>query len=280
MIELRELQLCQLDIALDIKDICDRNGIKYYLIGGTLLGAVRHGGFIPWDDDLDIGMLRNDYNRFVSICEENLPDHLFLQTWDTDEGYALPFCKIMLKGTVFKEEVDCHSGSKSMIFVDVFPFDNRDDSIFRRKLNMFVNETARKLLQYKMGYDISVRSKHTVLHFFLKTISRLCSKNTLKKIIIAAETKPNKRSTKYVMNSCGAYRDREALERSGLEIEILKFEGYDFNVPIGRNQLLRNMYGDYMILPPVEKRGNRHKAVEADIGEYKIRNQANRMSGL
>lgn len=276
MIELRELQLCQLDIALDIKKICEENDIKYFLIAGTLLGAVRHKGFIPWDDDLDIGMLREDYNKFIEVCQTKLPDHLFLQTWDTDKGFAFPFCKIMLKGTVFREEANGDADTESMIFVDIFPFDNRVDNKLKRKYYWYSGEIAKKLLQYKLGYNMAVRSKHKILHKILKILSFFVSKCRLKETIIRAQENSNKKETRYVLNSCSAYGDKEMMEKSGAVVEMLSFEGYDFAVPIGRDQLLKNTYGDYMKLPPVEKRGNRHKAVNATLGAYVIRNHASR----
>lgn len=116
MIELRKLQLCQLDIALDIKELCDKHSIPYLLIVGTLLGAVRHKGFIPWDDDLDIGMLREDYNHFIKLCKTDLPDHLLLQTWDVDDNFAYSFAQIMLKGTVYREEANGTAQTNSMFF--------------------------------------------------------------------------------------------------------------------------------------------------------------------
>lgn len=274
MIELRQLQMCQLDIALNIKTICEKNDIPYFLIGGTLLGAVRHKGFIPWDDDMDIGLLRKDYDRFIEICKSDLPDHLYLQTWDTDFGYAMPFAKIMLKGTKYREEASGKSKANSMIFVDVFPYDNKPDNIFEGKILFFVQEIAKKMLQYKMGYDMSKTSSHKTVHKFLKIISKLFSIKLLKQLIYKFQIKCNKNKTKLLINYNGAYRDKEVMNYNGSKLDKMIFEGYEFSVPFEWDELLKNMYGNYMELPPVEKRGNRHKAIEADIGNYKISNKA------
>ena len=100
---LRQVQLDQLEIAKDIKRVCEENGIRYHLAFGSLLGAVRHKGFIPWDDDMDFGMLREDYERFLEIAPKKLKDEFFLQTWHTDPYYPLAFAKVRKKGTVFQE---------------------------------------------------------------------------------------------------------------------------------------------------------------------------------
>lgn len=279
MISLRELQLCQLDIALEIKQICEKNNIPYFLIGGTLLGAVRHQGFIPWDDDLDIGFLRRDYDRFIEACKKDLGDDFFLQTFETDENYGLPFGKVMLKGTKFQEAVASQSGAKDMIFVDIFPYDNLPTSSILIKWNFIIQDLAKKLLQYRVGYDMSQRSSHKVLHKFLKKISKLFSKEVLIQTIEKAQKKYNNISSTVVINYNGAYRDKERVNLTE-GYTVLPFEGYEFNVPSAWKELLTNMYGNYMQLPPVEKRGNRHAAIEADMGEYVIKNHMAKESNV
>ncbi len=271
MLELRKLQLCQLDIALDIKKICEKHSIDYFMIGGTLLGAVRHQGFIPWDDDLDIGMLRKDYERFLVVCKSELPAHLFLQTWDTDEEYGYSFAKVMLKGTVFREVAKGLSKSKSMIFVDIFPYDNMPENMIVQKVMFLTEDIAKKILLTKLGYEIRKQSKHAIYHTILAVMAKLFSVNFLKRVIISSQMFANKSQTKRVINFSGAYRDREWLDSRLVVTEDMQFEGYTLKAPQGWRQLLTNMYGDYMQLPPVEKRGNRHLAMDIDIGEYKIR---------
>ena len=120
---LRKLQIADLYILLEVKRICNLYNIPYFLIGGTLLGAVRHKGFIPWDDDIDIGMLREDYQKFISICSHELKPTFILQTKENDANYPNPWSKIRLLGTTRLEEGYNYESSSSNIYgidIDIF----------------------------------------------------------------------------------------------------------------------------------------------------------------
>ena len=117
---LRNVQLVQLEIAKEVKRICEQNNISYFMDGGTLLGAVRHKGFIPWDDDLDFGFTRDNYEKFIATAKKNLSSEFFLQTWDSDREYGYAFAKIRKKGTIYQERIAQDSNANCGIFIKAF----------------------------------------------------------------------------------------------------------------------------------------------------------------
>ncbi len=119
---IKEVQAIELEILLEVDRICREYEIPYFLDSGTLLGAVRHKGFIPWDDDIDIGMLRSDYERFLSIANRELGSEYFLQTYRTD-GAPIMFAKVRKKGTTFVEFRLRNIPMEHGLFIDVFPYD-------------------------------------------------------------------------------------------------------------------------------------------------------------
>ena len=148
---LRKLQLTELEILREIKRVCLENGIHFFLCSGTFLGAVRHQGFIPWDDDLDIGMLREDYERFCRLAPEKLSPDFCLQNWHTDSAYALPFGKVRKRNTLLVERKSIQL-EENGIYVDVFPFDFAPASLSeqRRLARKLVSLFRRKMMKSGM----------------------------------------------------------------------------------------------------------------------------------
>ena len=120
---LKKLQETELDILLVIAAFCEERGIEWFMDSGTALGAMRHGGFIPWDDDIDIGMMRGDYERFIELAQDGLPAGYSLQTFDNNETFAGLFAKVYKEGTAFHTKETIEAGCDQGIFVDVFPYD-------------------------------------------------------------------------------------------------------------------------------------------------------------
>lgn len=140
---LRKVQLAQLDMAKEVKRICNKYNINYFMDSGTLLGAVRHKGFIPWDDDLDFGMLREDYEKFLKVAPTELNSKYFLQTWKNDDGFPYGFSKIRKKNTIYIEAIDQKTSGHKELWIDIFPYDVYPDDVDCRK------EQGKKLMKYR-----------------------------------------------------------------------------------------------------------------------------------
>lgn len=145
----------ELKMMSEFQRICSKYELRYFAIGGTLLGAIRHGGYIPWDDDMDFGMPREDYEKFIAVAREELPDGMILQCHETDKSFFIGHAKIRMDGTtaIRKFEIDNNIPYHQGIFIDVFPCDNVPDK--HRKLHMDIELLTRALLKHGL-YNKSV----------------------------------------------------------------------------------------------------------------------------
>ncbi|MEO2223855.1 LicD family protein [Priestia megaterium] len=265
---LKEMQDIQLKTALEVKRICEKYNIPYFLVGGTLLGAVRHEGFIPWDDDLDIGMLREDYEKFIKVAPKELSDSYFLQTWFTDKSFGLPFAKIRVNETKFIEQnsinVNCHNG----IFIDIFPFDNVPNQLSLQKKHNQRLFIFKRLLLVKCGYclwdDGSFLKK--IIYKAAKLGSFFIPLTLLKQSLTKEMIKYNNLKTEKVaaLGSPFSYF-QEQTKKEWISKQInLVFEGTKFSCPNGYEKYLNSHYGDYMTLPPVENRVSGHGVLKVE----------------
>lgn len=268
--QLEKIHQLELKIAIEVKRICEKYDIKYFLIGGTLLGAVRHGGFIPWDDDMDIGMKREEYNRFVKVCNRELGDAFYLQTWDTDMQYPFSFAKVRLKGTRVVEEFSEVGGMENGIFIDIFPFDAVPDNEKERKKQGKKYFICKRLLWIKkgMGTNMKTSAKSAVKYYAFLLFSKLFPYEAVKNYFRKTQQKYNHLHTRKVVAD-GAYTyERESIERKWVEkLEPVKFETEYFPAFQEKKSYLEHLYGDYMQLPPVEERRG-HGLVKVDFGAY------------
>ncbi len=269
---LPKLHNCQLIIAREIKRICDENNIKYFIIAGTLLGAVRHGGFIPWDDDMDIGMLREDYEKFLKIAKKDLGDDFFLQTPETDKSYGLNFAKVLLKGTMLMEESTASNNAKKGIFVDIFPFDVAPESEADRENHNKKTYFYRRLLLAKRNYNIAGKKEYVkrIVYFILKIMSVFFSHDGLVKKLDSEITRYNNQKTEDIVNIGGAYGYKKETIKANWVRETVEipFEDMTISAPIDYIKYLETFYGDYMTPPPEDKRYNRHSVREIDFGKF------------
>ena len=270
--ELRKAQLLMLKILKEVHRICEENNIKYFLSDGTLIGAVRHNGFIPWDDDLDIGMLREEYEKFCKIAPEKLGEEFVLQTTETDPGYGLQFGKVMLKDTVWMEIGAINTNRNNFgIYIDIFPYDKIPKNKILQYVIYYRYRFIDGLIRIKLDY-ISIRkirgSFRKLFYFFKLFLVKVYS---LKKLIQIREKicKKYLKSEKKILVTKygGSFKNNQNTFESYSVYELKQFEDMKFFIPKSYDCILKNLYGDYMVLPSVEKQIN-HGIYEYDFGEY------------
>lgn len=242
---LRACQLKQLAILEEIDKICKRHKIEYWLDGGTLLGAVRHGGFIPWDDDIDIGMSLEDEKRFEEIAPKELPDWLYLQTPKSDPGSKEPITKIRDCNSLYIEQGDdfCQPYVKG-IFVDIFPFVDYPD-IPRSWIKTLTKGISKSYSILNHRHTYSLRSFAEFFYFG----GKYCLCSALWRVV-GLFGKKTRYSDVPFLNGRGISFDKKAVKPLG----TIKFEGKEFPAPCNPDSYLTDLYGDYMKIPPVEKR--------------------------
>lgn len=275
---LRQLQMIELEMLIEVDRICRKHDIQYNIIGGTLLGSVRHGGFIPWDDDADVAMLRTDYERFKQVCKTDLDSNRFyFQDALETVGYRWSYGKIRRKDTLFLREYQEHMPYEQGVFIDIFPVDGVPDNYVLRALNDFHCFCIRKLLWSEVGkyadksafkrkcfYLMSKIPRKNILAHYEKLIQKRNHENT-RRVRIALMPLPNK----------GFGYLRKWYEESNDYL----FEGYLLKGIKNSHDFLTYEFGEYMKLPPVKKRKihpvSNIKLFENNLYKEKEQNESN-----
>ena len=251
---LPQLHETEVEILDEIVRICEKFGLKYYLIGGTLLGAVRHKGFIPWDDDLDIVMPRADYEKFCQLCATQLDEKYYLHSFDTDNSYWLIFAKVRKRNTLFNEYSISAIEAPKGIYVDIFPLDNAQyqDSFEQRFRTRLIKYMSLAIYQRRgLLVDISWKGKLASLPFRVFSIPVLTGWQ--KKLM----TKMNDKPCDYYINFGSNYNTvKQTIPKYKYEPSArVEFEGKMYDTMMDYTYFLERIYGkDYMQLPPIEKR--------------------------
>ncbi len=269
--KLEKVQKILLAYLLEIDRICKKHNIKYFLAGGTLLGAIRHHGFIPWDDDADVMMLREDYDRFLEVARDELPENIFLQLPHTEKGNYNPFTKLRIDNTMFATEFTGHFlWMHNGIFFDILAHDRTGRHKWSQKLHLMATMLMRSIVFNKWGdTDIAGGGGHPVICKIVDRVKYLVpmrfalwAQNRLLEFY-------KNRETGYLYDGMGRNLSRGAFPEKWLDEAVyVDFEGYKFPVPKEYDKYLTYLYGDYMQMIPVSLRRTSHSIVLMDLGEY------------
>ena len=272
--DFRRMQLLELDMLVELDRVCRKHDIKYAIMCGTLLGGIRHKGFIPWDDDVDVSMLREEYEKLRAVADELNPEICFFQDHDTDPEYRWGYGKLRRTGTTYirpgQKKLKCKTG----LYIDILPCDDIPVSVAGQMINDCYCFFLRKILWAEIGKDTDKSA-------FMRGVYRILS-HINPEWVFRRLRHMTSRSNNYTSNPVRTY----LLPSGGKEIEIyssdrnkvnlkygmpkswlldlieIDFEGYRFWGPREYDAYLNSRYGDYMKLPPEDKRIGKAPAEE------------------
>lgn len=242
---LRSAQLKMLDILVAVDKICKTHQITYWIEGGTLLGAMRHGGFIPWDDDLDISMMRSDYDRFIELAQKELPATMFLQTRATDPLTVFRACKVRDLNSYIADGDDNNSMKyQKGIFIDVFPYD-----VAPSKARRLMGKVARAVCIADTAlHKTHCYSWHSVFALFYFGLKRpLC--RMVWNVAKSLTANGHYLAIDPYFSWCRAIHPKENI----FPLTEIEFEGRLFPAPARSADYLAILYGDWKQVPPKEK---------------------------
>ncbi|MGI6227545.1 MAG: LicD family protein [Peptococcales bacterium] len=275
-IKLRDLQLKSLEILVYFKEFCMEHGLTFFLCGGACIGAVRHKGFIPWDDDIDVFMPRDDYNRLGELWNKYADTDRYSYCI-TNKEINLRHCVATIRdnNTCFIRDYQADLDINHGIRLEILPLDGCPESKIQRLIqigwafifHLFNREAT------SVGFSKFVGK---ISSFILKIIRKRESRYKIWKYAEKRMTKyPINESTKYITELCSPYRYMKIRYPAKIfkEQSWLMFEGHMMPVPIGYDEYLRMAFGNYMELPPIEERVPKHNTVYIDLNnsykEYK-----------
>lgn len=263
---MNELQKIEFDLLKIFVEFCKKHDLKYYLSDGTALGAVRHSGFIPWDDDIDVCMPRYDYDRFIELGSKEFTGDVFLQTYKTDPYFVYAFAKLRNSKTTYVESYFKHSKINHGVWIDIFPLDGLSykNTKKRKLINMRLKSvwpwiyicfprSATKRIRAKWFLIDLIYNGFMYFNYFLNANS-ISTKHVEKKM-----KKYDYEKSYYITNYLAGISTKKVFTKDIFgEGKKMIFEGLEVIVPEKYDEYLRILYGDYMKLPPEEKRVSKH----------------------
>lgn len=240
----------ELGSLVKVQDICRRHGLTYYAVAGTLLGAIRHGGFIPWDDDIDIGMPRTDYERFCEVAANEIEYPLFLQTYKTERYYSFGWAKLRNSLTTGFTSTDAENDMNKGLFIDIFPVDDEpQDDALRMKENRWNVHTHGLNDVLARKWPRQPGTKGVVWNFLNRFIRPFVSEAGKERLVerrTAEVSKHNGESTEWCGLRSFSMPDQFRWKRADCSETVnVPFEGIEIAVPIGYEAVLDEAYGNW-----------------------------------
>lgn len=258
------LKHIELDLLKEFISTCNKLNLKYFMIGGTLLGAVRHKGFIPWDDDIDVAMPRKDYEIWIRKAQNLLDkDKYFVQTYVTDPEYPNNFAKLRNSNTTFVESSLRRRNINHGVYIDVFPLDYYPTKSSLFKMKQFC--LSSKITQ---AYDTDAINYSKAKAFIRKIASLFVFGSPFDAVKKRDKLYKSVTNGKLLANHCGAWGVKEIVPDEWYgKGRMLKFEGIEVCAPLKYKSWLHRVYGNYMELPSVEKRVTHHYTEIIDLNK-------------
>lgn len=257
---LQKMQECQLEILKEVKKVCDDNDIKFYLAFGTALGAIRHKGFIPWDDDIDIYMRMEDISRLLAV-QNQLPSNLFVQTRDNEPEYGLLIARVRDSNTTLVEADHVDRDINHGVYIDIYPLFYCPESNLKMKWIVMLSFFCR-LFAYNAAPMNKGGLSTIIAKVLLKVFPKSARRRMAQKMYDYITSRPQ---SKFVSNFPDVSLGKRFLNDWFLKPFTGDFEGEKMPLPSKPEEYLTFEFGDYMQLPPTEKRCYHHNYLFTDF---------------
>lgn len=258
--QLKRLQHIELQTMRKFDAVCRQYHLRYTLTSGTLLGAIRHHGFIPWDDDVDILMTRHDFERLRQVPTNAWGDRYFYQSYHTDPHYKYPYDKLRVNNTYFGEEALLGTGIQhNGVFIDIFPADKVPNSHWQRQAQVYTYNILHLIFMFKY---ININHRHgreKQAALLVRKLFKHISTDRIRQQMMHVIRHYDQQTLHNYRSFDGYYVQNEFYPECFLtDLTYADFEGHPFLITKHYDALLREYYGDYMQLPPRSERVNKH----------------------
>ena len=262
--KMKKIWAVNIDLYLEFARICEKYQLNYYAYAGTVLGAIRHHGFIPWDDDMDVCMPRDDYERFLRLAPNELSEPYLLQTPFTEIGYYRTLTRLSNKLTTRIQRFFKHSGMSHGMMLDIFPLDNCNPETNEKEMDEIL-VSAKRCSQYLKRNDTdNMTPEHFASWKEYMTDNPMKEWENVQSIAMRERfIETDYYSMKVLVIPGSMYNKPLKKDWFGSAMKA-SFEGIDILVPSGYDSFLKATYGDYMQFPPMEKRGTWHSGAILD----------------